>query len=276
MRLFAKVTVFVGLVLIGTSPGAAADRAAVEHMLEVGGFYEAVEGVDEQFRTGAEDAVAQYPALPADAGAKLVELFGTHFTGEALMVTMQRVLEETLTDQEVSTVTAFYETDFGEMIREQEVTFARAQAGFEERIPNLLAELEAQPDRAAIYEDIDQTLLGTEANLSATFALMRAMAVSIFEIQGVDPSEVLAIIEAQIDANRPVLRDAIADYVKAAYAETYRSLSDDEMNRYVAFLKSDESRALYSALLAASHEFFETSGARLGADFSEYLTQVDL
>ena len=190
-----------------------------------------------------------------------------------MIETAEDVLEETLSDEDVRAFTAFYETDFGRMVRNDELAAGQSEPGFRARALAKAKDLETDPDRRGILREIDQAILSTETAVSANVAFMRILTVAIIQAQGRDPSEFLGLINADIEKRKPGIRRSIAQSQLGAFGLFYQNLDEDELRRLLAFVKSDAGQAVYSGVLAAVHQFFETAGERIGTDFGAYLAQ---
>lgn len=148
-----------------------------------------------------------------------------------------------------------------------------ADAEGEAIIATLMAENPARLNiLRQMVDDTDLVEMSVASALSMNLAVMSGMKASRLLPYDIDEAQMMALL----DERRPVIRTQIerAYLVRAAY--TYRNISDDDLNAYLAFLTGPTGRQLYAAINTASTTVLIGRARHFGALMAEFMAASDL
>jgi hypothetical protein len=184
-----------------------------------------------------------------------------------------------LGDTDIDSLIAFFEGDTGQTVVELEIAA---------RLALLDDDLEAASKEAAAIAIADETPRFTlveqfvDANdlvetnvvgaMNANYAFYLGLLDGGAFGQDLSEEQILTDVWSQEAEIRKNTYEWVYSYLLLAY----QPLSDDELEAYIAFSKSDEGRALNTALFAAFDEMFEGISRALGLASSEFMAGQDL
>jgi hypothetical protein len=200
------------------------------------------------------------------------------FNGPALRSRLAGALEGRFSEDEQAALGAFFRSDFGRRISALERDVAKLSA---EDQAIAVAEgqqfsTEAGALRSTQLDDLME-LMSAEISGAMTGQSLRALllGMSISHQHG-DIQVPWQEIDDQVRAMMPGL---IADHTRAqrgmmAYA--YRSLSDDELDRYIGFLRSEPAQKLYAIAAFAVGQIVARSMASFGETLAARMARVNV
>lgn len=202
----------------------------------------------------------------------------TSFNGPALRARLVSSLDGKFSEEERAALGAFFRSDFGHQISDLERGVARLDA--EAQAAALAAgetlSAEASPIRSTQLDDLMELM---SAEISGVMAgqSMRALllGMSVSHQRG-DIEVPWQEIDAQVEAMMPGL---VADHSRAqrammAYA--YRTLSDDELDRYIAFLRTAPAQKLYAIAAYSVGQIVARSMSSFGEALAERMASVNV
>jgi hypothetical protein len=198
------------------------------------------------------------------------------FNGAALRSRLAGMLEGKFSEEEQTALGAFFRSDFGRKISGLERDVARLDA---EDQAIAIAEgqqlsAEAGALRATQLDDLME-LMSAEISGAMAGQSMRALllGMSISHQRG-DIQVPWQDIDDQVRAMMPSL---IADHTRAQrgmMAFAYRSLSDDELERYITFLRSEPAQKLYAIAAFAVGQIVARSMSSFGETLAARMASV--
>ncbi len=257
------------------SAGAEEAPSPVRAMMIVSGMVEQFSDFGETFRAGISAAATQSPGLPPDLVEALGDIGARVMDGEAFVDDLEVELEATLSPGEIEDFAAFYRTSFGQRIRQVELANSTpdVQLEIEHDRAALRAELERDPERLALAEDVDRTHHTSELAATTTVSMMRALAIGMVEGAGQGGPEVLAAVDAKIEQMHAPIVAHMHEVMLAIIARTYRDLSNEELAEYVEFLNTESVRAVCAALSEAESNFMTVRSRQIGEEFGALIRQ---
>lgn len=200
------------------------------------------------------------------------------FNGAALRSRLAGALEGKFSDGERAALGAFFRSDFGRRITGLERDVARL--GAEEQAKAVAKGQQLSAEAGAIRAiQLDELMELTSADIAGAMAAqsMRALllGLSISHQRG-DIEVPWQEIDAQVQAMLPNL---IADHTRAqrslmAYA--YRRLGDDELDRYIAFLRTAPAQKLYAVTAHAVGQIVAHSMSSFGETLAARMASVNV
>jgi hypothetical protein len=200
------------------------------------------------------------------------------FNGAALRTRLASTLDGKFSDAERAELGQFFRSDFGHQISTLER--AAAELGAEGQTTALAAG-QTLSDKAGLVRstELDDLMELMSAEISGVMAgqSMRALllGMSVSHQRG-DIQVPWEDIDAQVNAMMPSL---LADHTRAqrammAYA--YRDLSDDELERYIAFLRTAPAQKLYTIAAYAVGQIVARSMSSFGETLAARMASVNI
>jgi hypothetical protein len=227
-------------------------------------------------------------ALP-DCGGSLDEETAQHvaaawrtavtagFDEAAFAADIEAQLAAKLPTSVMTTWLAFRQTDAGRSIHAAETPDLR-DISLEQSLADLkLAgdRLQADPARQRVLQKIAAVSGGVEASIDAmlSVSLGTALGSNAAMPKGqprLDTAEVIALVEAQ----RPVIRAALADMMMPMLGHLYRDVPLPDLRRYLAELSSEEGRQFISVFRSVFGNAIKRQGLNIGAMFAKEYTAI--
>jgi hypothetical protein len=200
------------------------------------------------------------------------------FNGSALRSRLAGALEGKFSEAEQAALRQFFRSDFGRRISSLERDVAKLDATAQAFATGQGQHLSATAG-AVRSTQLDDLMQLTSAEISGAMAAqsMRALllGMSISHQRG-DIQVPWEEIDAQVQA---VLPSLVAEHTRAqrgmmAYA--YRSLSDDELDRYIAFLRTEPAQKLYAIAAYAVGQIVARSMSSFGEALAARMASVNV
>ena len=188
--------------------------------------------------------------------------------------------EGKFTDAEMAELATFFRSDFGKRISgvESDVQELSAEDQLAARDEGV-ALLEEMPADARRSKQIDEILelVSAEVGRAMLGQAMRAMLMSM-SVAGATGDIVVPWeeIDAQLAQILPGVEAEVAVTQRAIMAYAYQNISDDDMDAYLAFLRTDASRKFYSVLGFSVGAIMEKTMSKFGQQLAQRLNQVNV
>lgn len=200
------------------------------------------------------------------------------FDADALHRRLARALEGKLSDEEQAQLSVFFNSDFGKRMtgleRDAALLAPAAQVSAISRGETILA---AAP--VIRSTQIDQLMELVSAEISAAMvgqslrALLLGLSVSHQQGQIAVPWEE---IDLQVKAMMPGLLIDIGHTQRAMMTYAYRGLSDDELDRYITFLRTPAAQKFYAIAAYAVGRIVAEGMADFGEAFAARMQSVNV
>ncbi len=201
-----------------------------------------------------DEIVAQYPAMMSQGVREGLKQSGrvepfvantiSNVVSNAFSVAQIRAqvvedLNQGLSDQQLNSVLAWYETPLAERITQAEVAASRPSAWKEvEAGAAGLQEKFQGTERAKLFDRFDRAARATESAVDTTVAVQLGLASAMAAFNG-SKGPTFEQLEQKIENQRGMLRGMVAQQVYVGYLHTYQGLSTLELKDYIEFLESD-------------------------------------
>ncbi len=252
----------------------AADASAVRTMMEKSGFVAQYQDLGAQMRAGMLKSPP--PQLPPGIATLMATIVGNTMDGNKLLDQLQTVLAASLSNNDVTAMDAFFDSDLGSRIVKAEIAGAAlsVQDEINANAEKLIAEADKDPARIAVFKHIDKMLSTSELSARSSESLLRAMAVAMIEAAptGAD-SDRLAQANQRIDAMHGKLVEEIRGMMVATAERIYRDFSTAEMKTYADFLELPPSQIMYAAFSEVMNGFYAETGTRIGEELAAAVRQ---
>ena len=239
--------------------------------------------LDQLFSTFAETIAAS----PEQQGMPLPDGFAETwkatsfavFKADAMHDALAKAFADRFDDAELSELAVFYRSDFGKHVSEIE---AAIQAmGVEEQLAardeGFAILDDADPDSRRIKQ-IDEITVLVSADVGRTMLgqAMRAMMVSMAMAASGDIEVPWDQIDAQLATMLPGLEQEVEATQRALMAYAYDALSDDELDRYIEFLRTDVAKKFYAVLGYSVGVIMEKTMSKFGQELAYRLNRVNV
>jgi hypothetical protein len=250
--------------LAASSSFAQGRTSIAEDLLRKCGLWEQLSNVEPQVHAGFSQAMSAKDPKPSTAETERVaRVIKSSYAPSRLRATASQIVAEGLAEQHVADLGRWYASPVGVAITKVEEQFSASQGGPREVAAQGAAILEQSTGQRrelidAIMRETKAVEAAVEMTLSVALAVQRGVAATVPSA----PSMTAADIRGALERQRPRLLDAYSKLMPASFAMTYKTVSDADLERYVAFIKSPAGqhfnaltiRALDAALSKATEE----------------------
>jgi hypothetical protein len=183
---------------------------------------------------------------------------------DKILALIDQGLDKLLTDDEKRLLLEHYASAFGRRITDLEIQASKAEAQNEiqANVQQQMADPKQFSQRMALYQDIDQSCGATAIAVDMTMNVSLAMSIGLTSATA-GPKEIdIDQLRSELEKQRPALTQQVSSQILATFAYAYRDLKTEELNSYLAFLKSPAAqkfnvgvgRLVADALTDQSHE----------------------
>lgn len=201
-------------------------------------------------------------SLPADALQTLGDIMRQQFAADKLKQSIRAQLQQNLSDKDIRAVLAWLETPLGKKITAQEIAASSVQA--HQDVQDTIDKLLSDSDRFALIRQLDAATGASQATLAMTLNMQKAMMYGMMSAAPGSVSE--QQVQQMIQAIEPQLRSQMELMVVASMTYTYRELSDDEINQYIAFASSQAGKNYHQAFTEALSAAMAEAGDAVGRE----------
>jgi hypothetical protein len=225
--------------------------AAVDALMHNSGTWRQLADIEREFGQGLDQTAAGQATPDAQSAAALRHAFAVAYSPDRLRPAVARELAVALSAEDVETTLAWLATDVGKRItrlEEDESASAHSQER-RERAPEVVAGL--APDRLARYQRLAQATHASEVAATMLINMSYGLARGISLAMPGTPTQDPEAIRAALQAGRPRIV-AMMEVQQLAYsADTYESLSNEDLDNYIAFAESPVGRRYHAATMIA-------------------------
>lgn len=235
---------------------------------------------DSYAETIAQSPTAQGTPLPKAFLAAWEETALDVFRADVLHAQLASSLEGTLTAPELTELAAFFRSDFGKRITEIESVVP--QLSMDEQLAAVdegIAIIESLAPGATRDRQISEImdLVSAEVSRSMVGEAMRALLVSMSVSGATGDIEVpWDEIDAQLAQILPGVEAEVLNTQRALMAYAYRDISDDDLETYIQFLRTEVSQKFYVLVGRGVGAIMTNSMSRFGEQLAHRLNQVNV
>lgn len=243
----------------------AEQRALIAQVLTLSGAKEQVAAIPAQIPSQVEEHCRQrQPALPQEECNSVGRLMADAFREGALLDSVRTTMEQRFDETKLRAVLQQLQTPLFEKISRLEVQTSSEGV---QPIRDYIASLQTQPPsqmRLELVRRLDTSTGATNWQLDLMVGMARsminAMAMRAPSFKPPAPQQ----LEQQLLAMLSTLRDPLEEQFAFVSLYAYRSLSDGELDRYVAFYESELGRWFWRVIKDALHAAIMDAAARMG------------
>jgi hypothetical protein len=256
-----------------TAGAFAAEPTPLRAMIDESGMVEQFELIAQMYRGRLLDT-GRMQGLPAEIGDGLADIGARAMASERFLDDLEAALTDSLSAEEIAVMRDFFGSPLGRKVKrvEGQASTVRQRADDESQRTKLRLELNELPKRKEQFELIDRCRLMSELSASVTTSLIYVTAVGVLTVEdGGASTDALGALDAGVAAMREALLGPTREDMGAILLQTYRRLSDNDLEVYVAFLETEQARAVYAAVLAAANGIFKAREHEIAKDFAAFV-----
>jgi hypothetical protein len=254
IRVASGVALLAGL--FGTSISYAASSpetaAKIARLLDASGIAHTVRQLLPSMAMGIDDPGQK---IPANVRVALREAVGQAFQPNPMIERVRTSMGASLTTRQLDDTLAWLDSPLG-----RRITALENESADPAVLPKLRAyarELEKRPlpqRRVELIREMDAATGASEVNVLTTEAGILAVALGMNAAQPAQQQMPAETLRQRVKATMPQLRQQLTGLVALGMSYTYRSLSDQEVESYLKFLKSPSGMAYSKAAVAGMTE----------------------
>jgi len=269
------------LIVAVFTAGALAQERRIDELMRKSGIWQHLGQVQAAARLGAEEAREQAKANPRPNDltpaqhARMVAAMDKAFAPERLRAAMRTALLKELSPADEGEVLEWLSTDLGTRITrlEEQRDTAEQQSKMEREAPKVLESL--PKERLAKYERLAESIQAGESSANTIINVTTAIAYGIAIASPHGDVAMVKSIREQMEAQRPQMVAALAQRSIAIFAYTYQPLTDEELEKYVAFAESPAGKRYHDATTRALDRVLAQASLDMGRDFGAKPLEID-
>lgn len=248
-------------------PAAGANNVnQVDRLMQLSGLDAQISQYPAQIETGMSQAAGETGLSPEEQ-ARLQIIMREVFNSESLRTSIRQYLLENIDTDVIDQALAWLESPLGRTITglEEAASTPAAITAMQQQ----MNELASRPGRVEAMQRLDQatgataSTIGMSANVSAAIAIPLIM--NLPAEQRPDMDMVIDSIAAETQSRR----QSFELLTMMSFLYTYRSLGDEDLERYIAFSESAAGRLYHDAAIGAVRHAFIQHGKQVGERLSE-------
>src|SRR5450631_3397512 len=185
-----------------------------------------------------------------------------------------RALAENLDPGTVTKVQAFLASDLGRRMVAADVAEAAAGEEISDKIMNGEIAVPSTPKRDLLFEKLERATRATESQVQIYLAMGEAVAIGTAIGSGQDPKGVAERARKNGEASRAELEQSMRVPMRKILTYGYRTLSDSDIKRILAFVNSPAGKRFVTAYNASMEAGFRAMGKRTGEQLGEALREL--
>jgi hypothetical protein len=270
MRFALRFLLAIALLPALAAAGPATD-ARIDELLHMSGLWNQLAQIEAQVKAGAAQSQAEAkgggPGALTDAQYKRLQAaIGVAFAADRLRSAARKEFTDALGAGEVDDVLGWLSTDLGKRATrlEEESGEMEAAKRMEREAPALLAALPAS--RVERFEKFVRLTRAGESMASSLINVMTAVVYGMALATPPSDTSLADTVRERLESQRPQL---VAKYTKEAvlqFAYTYRTFSDEEIDRYIAFAETPSGRKYHDASFKLLDEVFARGSLEMGRE----------
>ncbi len=211
-------------------------------------------------RSRAQDLLTK--SFPQSEFDELSRQMEAAFDARSLKGVVQKRIVSDLTESDIRTVLAWLNSPLGRRITKIEEEASSPEAYAQRQAAG--GTTAGDGDRIARLRKLDKAVNGTESALNAALSMQVALLTAVStELPPEQRSSVDEIVDI-VKQTTPDWRTEAEQQIIVYYLDTYRALSDVELDQYLAFAESASGRKYHSAMMAGVMDSMLEASRELG------------
>ncbi|MCP5161274.1 MAG: DUF2059 domain-containing protein [Hahellaceae bacterium] len=211
----------------------------VHEVISRSGVKEVVDAFPSLLKAGIRQGATQAGANDPGQLERIDQIVDSAWRPEDIMHTVVATLGEKLSEQQLNDARQWLSSPLGKKITQMEIDggqLANLEA-MEQQLPELLKKFKGSA-REKMFDAFDRATGATDVAVDTAIAIQLAMSAAMLSGSERASEQAFRQIRESIESNRFMLRGMIEQQVFNSYIYTYRNLSDNELEAYLAFSQS--------------------------------------
>jgi hypothetical protein len=252
---------------------AKADRNLVRTLMQKSGLSEQIKHIPGVIRDGVIEANQESGSDLSDTEmAELLTKVAEAFNATVLLDTVERHMQENLSEAEIRTILKWIDSPLGRKISRMEAGASTPEAYME--IRRLSEKPLEKSERVTLLLKLDDAVKATEVGLSISINLQVAFILAVTSELPEDQRPSFDRIMAEVNHDRPRMRQAMERETIAGFLYTYRHLTDGEIREYIAFAESEAGKKYHAVTSQGLNMALMQAGLALGNKMVHSLDRV--
>lgn len=233
-----------------------------DSLMKRSGIHEQLNQLPAQIRESLARAHQQQSTLSDEEFAELTAIMQTSFDPDTMRRDVKLHLQRSMTSSDVDGALRWLESALGQKITALEEAASRPEALAE--MQREAPVLQKRSERVALVARLEAAIRAVDAAVSMAENVGVAIAVSMTAHAPAAERPSDEQIKAQIEQQRPALRDAYQSFVLLSLLYAYQSLTDAELKQYIDFAESSIGKKYHSSALGAVNYSTMKGGKKMG------------
>lgn len=213
--------------------------------------------------------------LTAEERTQLRSIVSTSFNPQKLRGEVRASLAKSLSPADEGTVLAWLDTDLGRRIAALDVKYAEITVTMPER--QLVSQVQdarkgLTETRVALLKRLGSALAMGEASTRTVTSILTSIMYGVMSSMDLSVADV-DLIKRGLEARRDNIAHAMRQGAVARYAHQYKSLDDEDLERFVNFVESPVGLKYSDATAAALEQAISAASRDFGRQFGEIAKQ---
>ena len=269
------------VVAAGLIASAAAQERRIDELMRKSGLWEHMAQVLAHTRAGAEQSRQEARArggqgeLTDAQYARLILGMNVAFAPDKLRAAVRSELAKELSAADEDAVLRWLSTELGARITrlEEERDDAERYKQMEAQLPEFLKTV--PKPRLRLAERLAESIGSGESSARLMINITTAVVYGIAMSSPHGDPDAIKFIRDKLEADRPKMVEAMHKHAIDVFAFTYQALSDEELERYVAFAESPVGRRYHEATIKAVDRAMLQGSLELGRQFGKQSLEPD-
>lgn len=267
-RLLIAIQIVLLAGMSATTALASDKTVRLNKLIELSGIRAQYAEIPKVIKSAAANPAEGGQQLPATIRAGIIDTVDGTIKPDRLIAAVIAELDAKLSDQDVDTILAWYETD-----RAQQITALENAASTPEAFQDVQSQMESlmsNTERVTAARKVDKLTGSSEFAVEIQMFTQLAMVSAIANALGPESGVDLDALKAQMESSRGMVIEQMQQVSTATYVYTYRNLPDSDVNEYIRFLELPASQRFISHVLSAT----KTTMQSMITDFTQQLVEV--
>jgi len=251
---------------LGAAGDNAADMQLVQMLMRKSGLDKQLEQIPAAVQAGIDQA-QQQKGLSSDDMAALKRLSALAFDAKALNDAVRTHVQANLSGKDIEAALVWLGSPLGERITGLEEAASTPPAVAE--MQSMAGRLAGDKARVEKMKKLDVAVQATESNVRMVLNMQVVITVAMTVSMEPDQQPSVDDILHEVNKNSALLRSMLEQQILLSFLYAYRSLTDAELDRYIAFAESAAGKKYQMVTIEAVSGAMADAGRKLGSLLGE-------
>ena len=263
-RILIALCAFVFLLHPGLSRAAVneTDKQLIQTLMRKSGLDKQLEQIPAMVQAEVEQTQQQQKVFPQSELPNIKRLVAVAFDSKALNNAVRAHIQTNMTGKDIEAALIWLNSPLGEKITGLEEAASTPQAMAE--MQSMAGGLAGNKARVEKLKRLDNAVQAIESNVRMALNMQVAMTIAMTATMTPDQQPSIDLIIQEVNKNNAQVRSMVAKEVLLSFLYTYRSLSDAELDRYIAFAESAAGKKYGDVATAAISDAMINACRKLG------------